>query len=256
MLDRTIETALRRERMVAAASLALVVALAWIYLWRGAADMDAMSRVMDMSVPLAMEPDFALTFVMWAVMMVGMMLPGAAPTVLMYASAARQQRKGAAVLPAVWIFTSGYLAAWTLFSVAAAALQIILEQALLLTSMMVSANRALSASVLIAAGVYQVLPLKDACLGKCRNPLVLLTMRWRPGATGAFRMGLEHGLYCVGCCWLLMFVLFAAGVMNLLWVALIAMFVLAEKLLPWPRYTSCAASVALITAGLVVVLLP
>lgn len=256
MLDRTIEATLRHDRRVVAASLALVVALAWVYLWRGAADMDAMRRVMDMSVPLAMEPDFVLTFVMWAVMMVGMMLPSAAPTVLLYATLVRKQNAGNTLLPAVWIFTSGYLAAWTAFSIAAAALQVALERGMLLTSEMISANRALSAGVLIAAGIYQVLPLKELCLANCRNPLAVLTMRWRPGATGAFRMGLEHGTYCIGCCWLLMALLFVAGVMNLLWVALIAVFVFAEKLLPWPRHTSRLASAALIAAGILVALLP
>lgn len=256
MLDRTIEATLRHDRRVVAGSLALVVALAWVYLWRGAAEMDAMSRAMDMSVPMAMEPDFALTFLMWAVMMVGMMLPSAAPTVLLYAALVRKQSAGGPLLAAVWIFTSGYVAAWTAFSIAAAALQAALEHAMLVTSMMVSANRALSSGVLIAAGIYQMLPVKELCLTNCRNPLSFLTMRWRPGAIGAFRMGIEHGIYCVGCCWVLMLLLFVAGVMNLLWVALIAAFVFAEKLLPWPRYTSRFASVALMTAGVLVALLP
>ena len=251
-LDRGIEATLRNDRRVVAASLALIAALAWIYLWRGALAMDDMSRQMDMSFPMAMTPNFALTFGMWAVMMVGMMLPSAAPTILLYATLVRKQSEARPALAAAWIFTAGYLAAWTSFSLLAAALQVGLEHAMLLSSMMVSANQALSAAILIAAGVYQVLPLKDVCLSSCRNPLLFLTMRWRAGALGAFRMGAEHGVYCVGCCGILMLVLFVAGVMNLLWVALIAAFVFIEKLLPFPKYTSRVASLALIGAGIVI----
>jgi predicted metal-binding membrane protein len=192
---------------------------------------------------------------MWAVMMVGMMLPSAAPTILLYATLVRKQSPGSVLLPAVWVFTSGYLAAWTAFSIAAAALQVALEHGMLVTSAMISSSRALSAGVLIAAGIYQVLPLKQLCLANCRSPLAFLTMRWRPGAIGAFRMGLEHGIYCVGCCWVLMLLLFVAGVMNLLWVALIAAFVFAEKLLPWPRHVSRFATIALLGAGVWVALL-
>jgi predicted metal-binding membrane protein len=112
----------------------------------------------------------------------------------------------------------------------------------------------LTAAVLLAAGSYQLLPLKDVCLRNCRNPLQLFTVRWRPGARGAFRMGLEHGLYCVGCCWMLMLLLFAAGVMNLLWVALITAFIFVEKLLPGARYTSTIAGLALLAAGVYVTL--
>jgi predicted metal-binding membrane protein len=251
-LDRSIEAILRSDRRVIIVSLALVVALAWIYLWRDAAAMDDMSGQMDMSFPMAMTPNFALTFLMWAVMMVGMMLPSAAPTILLYATLVRKQSAASPVLAASWIFAAGYLAVWTAFSLLAAALQVSLEQAMLLSSMMVSTNQALSAAILIAAGVYQVLPLKDVCLTACRNPILFLTMRWRAGRLGAFRMGAEHGLYCVGCCWTLMLVLFVAGVMNLLWVALIAAFVFIEKLLPFPRYTSRVASLALVGAGIVI----
>jgi predicted metal-binding membrane protein len=251
-LDRGIEATLRNDRRVVIVSLALVAALAWIYLWRDAVGMDDMSRQMDMSFPMAMTPDFALTFAMWATMMVGMMLPSAAPTILLYATLVRKQSEASPALAAGWIFTAGYLAAWTAFSLLAAALQVGLEHAMLLSSMMVSVNQALSAAILIGAGVYQVLPLKDICLTTCRNPLLFLTTHWRAGKLGAFRMGAEHGLYCVGCCWTLMLVLFVAGVMNLLWVALIAAFVFIEKLLPFAHYTSRVASLTLVGAGIVI----
>ena len=160
------------------------------------------------------------------------------------------------MLPAVWVFASGYLAVWTGFSLLAALLQVGLEQAALLTPMMVSASRSLSAAVLIAAGIYQWLPLKAACLSRCRNPLEFFVTRWRTGAGGAFRMGAEHGLFCVGCCWMLMLLLFVAGVMNLLWVALIAGFVFVEKLLPAGKFASRFAGAALVLSGFFLLLKP
>ena len=138
----------------------------------------------------------------------------------------------------------------------AALLQVLLEHSSLLTPMMASASAGLSAALLIAAGIYQWLPLKEVCLRKCRNPIEFFATRWRAGAPGAFRMGLEHGAYCVGCCWVLMLLLFVAGVMNLLWVALLAGFVLAEKLLPAYKYTSRFASVAFVVSGLVLLIKP
>ncbi|HKZ73688.1 MAG TPA: DUF2182 domain-containing protein [Steroidobacteraceae bacterium] len=241
-LDRGIEVALRRDRWIVAASLAVVVALAWLYLWREAGMMVhvAMGH-MEMG-PLA-------TFAMWAVMMVGMMLPSAAPAVLLYGAMVRRNGERATVLPAVWIFTSGYLAAWAAFSALATLLQIALGRAALVTPMMTSASARLTAGILIVAGIYQWLPVKAACLGKCRSPLELFVSRWRAGAGGTFRMGVEHGVYCVGCCWVLMLLLFAAGVMNLLAVALIAGFVLVEKLLPAARIVSRAAGAGLVLAG-------
>jgi predicted metal-binding membrane protein len=253
-LDRSIEATLRRDRRVVMASLVLVVAVAWLYLWHDAAAMSHMGMA-DMPMasvpPHALSPGtLALTFVMWAVMMVGMMLPSTAPTILLYGALVRKNGERGTVLPAVWIFTSGYLAVWMGFSLVATLLQVALEQAALLTPMMVSASKVLSAAILIAAGIYQWLPVKKACLSKCRNPLEFFVTRWRAGAGGAFRMGAEHGLFCVGCCWMLMLLLFVAGVMNLLWVALIAAFVFVEKLLLAGKFTSGFASVALVLSGL------
>jgi predicted metal-binding membrane protein len=232
------------------ASLALLVALAWLYLWQSPAAMDDMGGMPRMSG----APALALMFAMWAVMMTGMMLPSAAPAIVLYTTLVRKNAERGTVLPAAWIFTSGYVAAWTAFSVAAALAQVTLEHAMLMTSTMSLASKGLSAAVLVAAGLYQWLPVKDICLQKCRNPLELFTVRWRPGARGAFRMGLEHGLYCVGCCWMLMLLLFAAGVMNLMWIALIAAFIFVEKLLPRARYTSAIAGLALAGAGLFLLL--
>jgi len=147
------------------------------------------------------------------------------------------------------VFTAGYLAMWTAFSLAATLLQAGLEAAALVTPMMVSDSRWLSGGLLVVAGIYQWLPVKEACLEKCRAPLQFFLFRWRPGAVGAFRMGAEHGAYCTGCCWALMLLLFTAGVMNLIWVALIAAFVFVEKLLPPGRLIGRLAGLGLVLAG-------
>jgi len=252
-LDRGIEATLRRDRRVVTASLVLVVALAWFYLWREAASMSAMDMSMP-DMPRASSTEvFVLTFVMWTVMMVGMMLPSAAPTILLYGAMVRKNSERGTVLPGVWIFTGGYLVVWMAFSLLATALQAALGQASLVTPMMVSASKNMNAAILIAAGIYQWLPIKDACLSKCRNPLQFLVARWRPGTSGAFRMGAESGAYCVGCCWVLMLLLFVAGVMNLLWVALIAAFVFVEKLRPG-KFASGIAGAALVLTGVVLLI--
>jgi predicted metal-binding membrane protein len=245
-LHRGIEAALRRDRLVVALSLAGVVVLAWLYLWRAAASMH-----MDPGVGMAMAMP-ALTFAMWVVMMAGMMLPSAAPTILLYGAMVRKHAERGSVLPAVWVFVSGYLLVWAGFSLAAALVQAGLEHAALLTPMMESASKWLNGALLVAAGAYQLTPLKDLCLSKCRNPVQFFMTHWRPGTAGALRMGVTHGAYCVGCCWVLMLLLFAVGVMNLAWVAVIAAFVLLEKLLPAGRLVSRLAGAALIALGLAV----
>jgi predicted metal-binding membrane protein len=239
---RGIEAALRRDRLVVALSLSGVVALAWLYLWRQAA--------MAMPSMPAMDPAvLALTFVMWVVMMAGMMLPSAAPTILFYGAIVRKHAERGTVYPAVWVFVSGYLLLWTGFSLAAVLLQVALEHAGLLTSTMASASNVLNGALLVAAGVYQLTPLKDLCLNKCRNPVQFFMTHWRRGKAGALRMGIAQGAYCLGCCWMLMLLLFVVGIMNLAWVALIAAFVFVEKLLPGGRLTSRLAGVALIVVG-------
>lgn len=243
----------RRERLVALAGLIAVTALAWLYLWVDAARMEPMAGGMEAAATAGGPWDAGTllpTFVMWSVMMAGMMLPSAAPAILLYGTMARRNRASGSALPSVWVFAGGYLAVWTLFSLAVTLLQAGLETGGLLTAMMVSASPWLSGGLLVAAGVYQWLPVKAACLEKCRSPLQLFLFRWRPGAAGAFRMGVEHGLFCVGCCWALMLLLFAAGVMNLLWVAVIAAFVFVEKLLPASRLVGRLAGVGLAGAGL------
>lgn len=158
------------------------------------------------------------------------------------------------VFPSVWAFTGGYLAVWAVFSIAATILQTGLISIGLLTSMLVSDSYWLSGILLIIAGTYQWLPIKDACLQKCRAPLQYFLFHWRPGIAGAFRMGLEHGVFCVGCCWAIMLLLFAAGVMNLMWVAIIAGFTLVEKLLPGGVLVGRITGIMLATIGLGLIL--
>lgn len=255
---------LGRESLIALASLVGVTALAWLYLWLDAATMGdmAMDGMVMGDRPMAMAAGgmmdamsvwlpstLALTFAMWAIMMVGMMLPSAAPAILLYGSLVRRNREQGRVLPAIWVFALGYLFVWTAFSALATMLQTGLENVGLLTPMMVSDSPWLTGGLLLAAGAYQWMPAKQACLRKCRAPLQFFLFHWRPGAAGAFRMGAEHGLFCLGCCWALMLLLFTAGVMNLLWVALIAGFVFVEKVLPAGPLTAKVAGLGLVAAG-------
>ncbi|MDA0704502.1 MAG: DUF2182 domain-containing protein [Proteobacteria bacterium] len=240
-------------------SLLAVAALAWAYLWFDAARMSSMPMGASVAAGggMAMAPAvqvwtigwLLLTFLMWSIMMVAMMLPSAASAVLLYGSMVSKNRERGVVLPSVWLFVAGYLAVWNGFSLAATLLQAGLHDAALLTPMMASKSASLTGGLLIVAGVYQWLPVKEACLEKCRAPLQFFLFRWRPGMSGAFRMGVEHGAFCVGCCWALMLLLFAAGVMNLLWVAVIAGFVLLEKLLPGGRFFGRLAGVLMTVYG-------
>ncbi len=221
----------RYDRLVIAAALVGMAALAWVYLIRESAGMTVLSMEMVRLRSWEMT-DFALVFLMWAIMMIGMMIPSVTPTTMIYASIARKaERQGTIVAPTM-VFVLGYVAVWTLFSALATMAQWGLDQAALLSPMMVMTSPMVGATLLVAAGVYQASPLKLVCLEHCRSPAHFLSRHWRPGITGAFRMGLGHGVFCLGCCWVLMGLLFLGGVMNLLWIASIAIFVLAEKVIP------------------------
>lgn len=245
----TLPRLLLRERVVLLAALAVVTALAWLYL---AAFDGGMPDMAGMATPMPMPwtpASLALTFAMWAVMMAGMMLPGAAPMILTFA--ALHRREAAArdrVLPAV-LFVSGYLAVWTGFSAAATGLQWGLDRLALLLPTMTASGTLIGGALFVAAGIYQLTPLKRACLRHCRSPFAFLLNRWRPGPGGAFAMGIEHGAWCLGCCWLLMALLFGVGVMNLLWVAGLALLVLAEKLLPAGEWLARAGGASMAGYG-------
>ena len=249
MATSVTESLLRRERLIVAAGLAVISALAWAYVLSGAGtgmSVRAMSRLAispgALAGGMAMSTEWSLAYwlvmlLMWWVMMVAMMLPSAAPTILLYSRVMRHEqssgRAGIDVAPTA-DFAAGYLATWLGFSAFATLLQFALERAGLVSSMMMwSLDPWLSAGVLLAAGLYQLTPLKQACLSHCRAPASFLSRHYRPGRSGALVMGMHHGVYCVGCCWALMALLFVGGIMNLLWIAGLAIAVLAEKLLPF-----------------------
>lgn len=245
-----LEAALRRDRLIVVLCLLFVVVASWVYLLAGAGMMEDMG---GMLMPMSTGPWTAghalIVFTMWAVMMAAMMLPSAAPMILLYATIARRRRDRGEPLVGSGTFAFGYLAVWAMASMAAAALQFGLEQLALLSPMMEITSVVVAGTVLIAAGVYQWTPLKAACLRHCRSPLDFVLTHWRPGTGGAFAMGLHHGAVCVGCCWLVMLLLFVGGVMNYAWIAGIALFVLVEKLSPAGHWIGRAAGVLLIAWG-------
>jgi len=236
----------------------LLIALAWTYLvhldHQMSAGMEHDRMMADMGMTMDMPwsaADVLFTFAMWAVMMVGMMTASAAPVILLFA--AMQAGRGAPRVPLVVIaFGAGYLLVWTAFSAGAALAQWALHQAAMLSPAMTTSSASLGGAILIAAGVYQLTPFKRACLTHCRGPLGFLMSRWRSGTAGALRMGIEHGTYCLGCCWALMCVLFVVGVMNLVWVAAMTIFVLVEKIVPMGAFVARVAGVAMIAAGMLV----
>ncbi len=253
--NRPLESLLKRDRAVTIAGLAGLAVLAWAWLLVEAAGMAGMADAMMAAGPKPWTAaEFALTFMMWSVMMVAMMTPSAAPMILLYALVARRQREQGGAAASTGVFTAGYLAVWSAFSLAATGLQWGLEQAALLSPAMAGISPLLGGALLAGAGVYQFTPLKQACLAHCRSPIQFLAHGWRPGAGGAIRMGIRHGAFCVGCCWVLMALLFVGGVMNLLWVAAIAGFVLIEKLAPFGVATGRITGALLILAGAAVAL--
>ena len=252
-----LEMVLRRDRMVVLAGLIGVAALAWAYTVYLAYDMEHMDMGMSMAMPMMQSwslMDFASMFIMWTVMMVAMMVPTAAPMILVFANINRKQRELDKPYVSSAIFLSGYLLVWTGFSALATLAQWGLHEAALLSPMMVSTSPILGGVLLLAAGLFQWTPLKYACLNHCRSPLGFLMTDWRDGRRGALLMGLKHGSYCTGCCWFLMALLFVAGVMNLLWVAAITAFVLIEKVAPRGDLIGRAAGVVLCAAGLIMLI--
>jgi len=194
-----------------------------------------------------------LLFVMWAVMMIAMMVPSAAPMILAFLTVNHRRQTSVRPLVPVVIFVFGYLAVWTAYSAVAALAQWGLHKAALLSPTMAANSPVVSGGLLLAAGVFQWTPLKRACLKGCRSPLSFLMSEWRDGRRGAFVMGLRHGSYCVGCCWVLMALLFVVGVMNLFWVGVIALFMIGEKIMAKGELLGRLAGVALVIGGVVVI---
>ena len=254
-----LQAIIRRDRLVLVTGIVVVSALAWGWLVLGAGmDMSAieMTRMagMDgwMMQPAVWTPAYALLIVsMWWVMMVAMMLPSAAPMLLLFARINRKEKAADSPLMPTGAFATGYLIAWGGFSVVAAGLQWALEAARLMSPMLLleAANVWIGVAILAGAGLWQLTPLKTMCLRHCRSPLGFLMSNWRAGRLGAVRMGLEHGAYCLGCCWFLMGLLFFGGVMNLFWIVGLAVFVLLEKIIPLGHWLGRVAGVALIAWG-------
>ncbi len=285
MADSALESLLRRDRTIVAASLAMLTAISWIYILWLAATMDmggmampetdmGMGTNMEMPVEtgmsmgadqeagglasfLGLQPrpwsavEAGVVATMWIVMMVGMMLPSATPMILLYAHVGRHSSRQGKPVAATGFFAGGYLLAWTGLALAATLGQWLLEGTLL-TPALASASRVFSGIVLVAAGLYQWTPLKDACLSQCQAPIIFIQTHggFRRDPRGAVALGFRHGLYCVGCCWALMALLFVGGIMNVLWIAAIAGFVLIEKLVRTERILPRAAGAVLIVAGL------
>lgn len=248
----TLESVLKRDRLVVASGLVAVVVLAWAYItylsWgTGGPGMGMGPDAM------AMEPwgavDFALNFVMWSVMMVAMMVPSAAPMVLLFATVNRKRRQEQRPFVPTGLFLAVYVAVWASFSTLATTGQWALHSAALLSPAIATTSPILAGSILLLAGLFQWSPLKSLCLTRCRSPLSFLMSEWREGTRGSLVMGLRHGMYCLGCCWTLMALLFVAGVMNLVWVALIAALVLVEKVAPRGQWVGRAAGLLLLGLG-------
>ncbi len=275
--QREFEDLLKHDRAVVVGALVLVIAISWLYLLAGAGtgmsafEMSSLSTAIgasggsSMGLPMtgamghamaamATPADWtwAYAFVMlgmWWVMMIAMMLPSAAPMILLFALVNRRSHaKGGPYVPTA-VFAGAYLAAWGGFSVAAVALHWGLERAELLSPMMASRNAAFGGALLVLAGAYQLSPLKHACLRHCRAPIDFISRQWRAGRRGAFRMGVLHGLYCLGCCWALMALLFFGGVMNLYWTAGLALFVLLEKTIPPGHWLASLSGLGLVGWG-------
>lgn len=259
-----VELLLKRERVIVVCGLIIITGLAWWWLLIGVGTgMSATVTTTWSFPPPTIRPAMAqhwslayaiIMFLMWWIMMIAMMTPSAAPLILLYARAHRYEQKLGRIQTSVtptFSFAAGYLLAWMAFSMVATGLQWAFEQAGLMHAMLMwSINPYLTASILIAAGVYQLSPLKNVCLEQCRSPAQFLAENYRPGAAGAFRMGLKHGLFCLGCCWFLMGLLFAGGIMNLVWIAGLALFVLLEKIAPKGHRLAQAAGMLMIGAGL------
>ncbi|MDP9098572.1 MAG: DUF2182 domain-containing protein [Verrucomicrobiota bacterium] len=244
----------RRERWIIAAALAAIAAAAWAYMIREARGMNltGVCECLGMQMGGSASDGFSTLlplFLMWAGMMVAMMLPSATPMILTFAAVSRNRRQQERPYVPVTIFVAGYIAIWTAFSVLAALAQWLLHRHALLSTAMASQSAGLGGILLLAAGVFQFTPLKHACLTQCRAPFDFIMTRWREGTGGAFRMGIEHGLFCAGCCWALMGLLFVAGVMNILWIAALSLIVGLEKLLPRGLWLSSATGVILTAWG-------
>jgi predicted metal-binding membrane protein len=249
--DKVLAKLLRHDRAIVVVGTAFIALIGWAYLLYEDWAMQHMVLV-AMAMPSTGAwglLDLLMVFAMWAVMMIAMMVPSATPMLLTFATVARSRRAQERSLVPVWVFLAGYLVLWTAFSLAATLGQWGLHSLALISPMMVGTSPVLGSVLLVVAGIYQWTPFKQACLRHCRTPLQFLLTYWQDGAAGAFLVGLRHGAYCLGCCWLLMAVLFAVGVMNLAWIAALSVFVLLEKIIPRGMWVAKVAGLVLMGFG-------
>lgn len=252
-MTTSIEYILKRDRYIIISSMAVMSLLAWfymVYLYKQMEqmNMDSLFFAMPMTAHWT-GTDFALMFLMWVVMMIAMMTPSVAPLILIFARVNRQrQQQQSPYIKTAYLLT-GYFLVWAGFSFIATFLQWTLQQVSMLNPEMVTTSKVLSSLILITAGIFQFSSLKNKCLKYCRSPLEFIYHNWKEGKNGAIKMGIENGIYCVGCCWILMTLLFVTGIMNILWVALIAIFVLIEKIASNPKWISSISGIILIAYG-------
>ncbi len=249
---------LKKDRFIVLIALFVLCVLSWLYIiylynQMYPMNMDALFFAMPMT-PSWSWTDFVLLFLMWFVMMIAMMTPSVTPLVLIFTliNRKRQQRQNPFV-PSGYLLC-GYFLVWAAFSLFATLLQWLLQQVSLLNPEMITTSKILGGSILILAGVFQFTPLKNTCLRHCRTPISFIHQYWKDGKIGALRMGIQNGIYCLGCCWILMILLFVSGIMNILWIAVISLFVLIEKVLSSVKAISLIAGITLIAYGTIVLL--
>jgi len=242
-----------RNHLPALAAIGVIIALSWLYLARMNAAMPhgagGMAQMMMPAAAPGLVEQFIAAFVMWSIMMMAMMLPTALPAVTVFGNLARRRAPHSPTALSTGMFVGGYLAVWIGYSVVAAAGQMALSHAALLTPMLKSTSHAFSVAVLLAAGVFQFTALKEMCVTQCRTPFAFFLAEWRDGKSGALVLGLKHGSYCVGCCWALMAMMFVVGAMNTLWMAALTLLMLVEKVAPAHWRVSQMTGVALLLSG-------
>jgi predicted metal-binding membrane protein len=249
--DVVLRRLLRQDRVIVIVGATAISLLGWSYLLYEGWAMEHMDLV-SMAMPSAGAwglPDLLTIFAMWTIMMIAMMVPSVTPMLLTFAMINRSRHAQGLVFVPVWVFLAGYVTMWTAFSLVATLAQWGLHNVGLISPMMVGTSPLLGSLVLMLAGIYQWTPFKRACLKHCRGPLQFLLNYWRDGNLGAFLMGVRHGAYCLGCCWLLMAILFAVGVMNLAWIAVLSVFVLLEKIIPRESLVARTAGILLVGCG-------
>ena len=249
---------LKKDRYVVLFALLFLCVLSWLYIiylynQMYPMNMDALFFAMPMTAKWQWT-DFVLLFLMWFVMMIAMMTPSVAPLVIVFGMINRKRQQSQSPFVSSGYLLIGYFLVWAAFSLFATLLQWLLQKISLLNPEMITTSKILGGVILISAGIFQFTPLKNTCLHYCRTPISFIHQYWKNGKSGALRMGIQNGFYCLGCCWILMLLLFVSGIMNILWIAIISLFVLLEKVFPTAKIISAAAGIALITYGIIILL--